>query len=51
MKDEFDNLKEGMEVVTAEMDRLSEDKIALEKEINSLQTNLKRWMMWSLKSK
>ena len=39
MKDEFDNLKEGMEVVTAEMDRLSEDKIALEKEINSLQTN------------
>ena len=39
MKDEFDNLKEGMEVVTAEMDRLSEDKIALEKEIKYLQTN------------
>ena len=35
MKDEYGDLKEGMDVVTAEMIKLSEEKVALEDEVEA----------------
>ena len=42
MKDEYGDLKEGMDVVTAEMIKLSEEKVALEDEVESLQSRLEQ---------
>ena len=42
MKDEYGDLKEGMDVVTAEMIKLSEEKVALEDEVESLQLRLEQ---------